>query len=214
LDYHHKEVLITIQSYIKKNSNSNLSFYLLAISAMMLLSCSSNNDKGEAGQKESIALVSDATVQIKKPDSSLAEDDHRMDSLLPGELSLVGDLVIDDSLLVNDPQYRTVSGVRIFAEVMPEFIGGVDSLMAYFGQNLVYPEWEKKAGIEGNAFVSFTVDENGKVVDPRVIRSVSGSRNFDSEVLRLMNEMPRWKPGKQNGKNVAVQMVLPIKFKL
>ena len=129
--------------------------------------------------------------------------------MLPDEFPIVGELVVDDSLLVSDP-----SGVRILAEVMPEFIGGFDSLIVYIKENLKYPEWEKKAKIQGNVFVSFTVDKDGKIIDPKILKSVVGAKNFDNEVLRLVNAMPKWKPGQEQGEKVAVQFVLPIKFAL
>jgi len=215
LDYHHEEILITIESYIKKNRNSNLSFYLLAIGTMMLLSCSSNGDKEKDLTNDSLTLMLNGGGPKFEESELYSENQNcKIDSLLPDEFALVGDLVVDDSLLINDPVNRTIDGVRILAEVMPEFIGGFDSLAVYIKKNLKYPEWEKRAEIQGNVFVSFTVDKDGKIINPKILKSVSGAKNFDNEVIRLIDEMPTWKPGQERGENVAVQFVLPIKFKL
>lgn len=210
LDYHHEEILITIESYLKKNKNSTLSFYLLAIGTTMLLGCSSNGDLEKTQTTDSLALTLAAEqTEFKEKGLNLENQKCGIDSSPPDELGLLGELVADDSLFVSDP-----NGVRILADVMPEFIGGIDSLMVYIKENLNYPEWEKKAKIQGNVFVSFTVDKEGKIINPNILKSVPGSKNFDNEVLRLISTMPKWKPGQEQEKKVAVQLVLPIKFKL
>lgn len=210
LDYHHEEILVTIESYIKKNKDSNLSFYLLAIGTMMLLSCSSSADKEGNETTDSLSLALNGRgAESTQKDLNHKNQNCKIDSLLPDEFPIVGELVADDSLLVSDP-----NGVRTFAEVMPEFIGGFDSLIVYIKDNLKYPEWEKKAKIQGNVFVSFTVDKDGKIIDPKILKSVVGAKNFDNEVVRLVNAMPKWKPGQEQGEDVAVKFVLPIKFAL
>lgn len=215
LDYHHEQVLLTIDSYIQKNKNSNISFYLLAIGTMLLLGCSTNNNKTNLQTNDSLVYFSND----KNGDLSRQIDSNhacKIDSLLPDEFELVGDIVFDDSLLVDDTTATIYgeNGVRILAEVMPEFIGGFDSLFIYIKENLKYPDWERKKEIEGNVFVTFIVDKDGKIQEPRILKSVEGARNFDNEVLRLIKEMPDWKPGQERGQNVAVQFTLPIKFRL
>ncbi len=99
-----------------------------------------------------------------------------------------------------------------FIEVMPEFIGGIDSLQHFMEENLEYPKWEEKKKIEGVVIVQFIVDKNGKVKNPSIIKSAT--KNLDREVLRVVDSMPDWTPGKQDGKNVNFQFTLPIKFEL
>ena len=105
------------------------------------------------------------------------------------------------------------SGPFVSVEFMPEFKGGIDSLSSFIKQNLIYPDWEKKNKIQGRVIVSFVVDKNGKIQSPEILRSVEGSKNFDNEVLRMINSMPLWIPGRSNRKNVDVQFTLPIHFK-
>lgn len=210
LNYHHKEILVTIESYIKKNRDSNLTFYFLAIGSIMLLGCSSNGSNNKDQVNDSLVFtLNGKEKKFNQKEVSHENGNCKIDSLLPEEFAVVGELVADDSLLNSD-----ANGVRILAEVMPEFSGGFDSLVVYIKENLKYPEWEKKAGIQGNVFVSFTVDKEGLIIDPKILKSVHGSKNFDTEVLRLIKAMPRWKPGQEQGKNVTVQFVLPIKFAL
>lgn len=215
LDYHHEEILVTIDSYIQKNKNSNVSFYLLTIGTMILLGCSRNDNQDKVQTIDSLTFALNGQSDGFK---NQKDSNHtcKIDSLLPDQFELVGDIVLDDSLVVNDTT-RTIygdNGVRIIVEVMPEFIGGFDSLYSYIKENLKYPDWEMKNRIEGNVFVSFIVDNEGKIREPRILKSVEGARNFDNEVLRLVKEMPDWKPGQELGQNVDVQFTIPIRFRL
>lgn len=97
-------------------------------------------------------------------------------------------------------------------EVMPEFLGGNEALFAYISKNIKYPEKAKKEKIQGKVFVSFVVEKNGKVSNVIILRGIGGG--CDEESLRVVSEMPDWKPGIQDGKPVRVQFSLPIKFAL
>lgn len=97
-----------------------------------------------------------------------------------------------------------------FVEQMPVFDG---DLPAFLSGNLKYPEEAKKNGTEGRVIVQFIIRKDGSVTDSEVIRS-SGAKSLDDEALRVVGQMPKWKPGKQQGKAVNVSYVLPITFKL
>ncbi len=97
-------------------------------------------------------------------------------------------------------------------EDMPEFPGGKQALMKFIAQNVNYPEVAQKDSIQGKVFVSFVVEKNGNVSNTRIARGVHPS--LDKEALRVISEMPQWKPGKQRGKAVNVEFTLPIKFAL
>jgi TonB family protein len=62
--------------------------------------------------------------------------------------------------------------------------------------------------------VKFTVTEEGKVINPAVVRGVNGAPNFNTEVLRIINKMPNWIPGENKGKKVKVYFTMPFKFRL
>lgn len=98
-------------------------------------------------------------------------------------------------------------------EQMPEFPGGSNGLMTYLRNSIIYPQEARDANIQGKCFVTFVVDSNGKIRDARVQKS-SGNEALDKESVSVVESMPRWTPGKQNGKNVAVQYTLPIMFRL
>ncbi|MFN7491912.1 MAG: TonB family protein [Cyclobacteriaceae bacterium] len=215
LDYHHQDMLVLIDSYIQKNKNSNLSFFLLTIGTITLLSCSTNNDLKHKQTLDSLTFVSSEQKSDFKESIESDTTNYEWDSPPSPEFALLGDIVLVDSLVTVDQENPQLENrVRVMAEVMPEFNGGIDSLYAYFNSKLKYPEWEKKQKIEGKVFVTFVVDADGKIKDPAIVRSVEGSKNFDEEVLRIIREMPDWKPGQDRGQNVAVQFTLPIMFRL
>ena len=97
-------------------------------------------------------------------------------------------------------------------EEMPQFPGGDSKRFAFFSQNLDYPQLAVENGIEGAVYVSFVVRSDGEITDSKVLRGIGGG--CDEEALRVISAMPRWTPGKQNGKNVDVLFNLPICFSL
>ena len=98
------------------------------------------------------------------------------------------------------------------AEMMPSFPGGDAALVKYLGQHINYPADAQEAGIQGRVLVRFTVGKDGAIRNARVIKGVHPS--LDREALRVVNSMPHWIPGKQDGKPVAVFFSLPITFRL
>ncbi len=97
-------------------------------------------------------------------------------------------------------------------EVMPEYPGGKDALMKYLSSNIKYPENARKKKISGKVFVSYVVEKNGSISNVKILRSVH--KELDAEAMRVIKEMPVWKPGTQRGKAVRVQYNLPIHFRL
>jgi TonB family protein len=95
-------------------------------------------------------------------------------------------------------------------EKMPEYQGGDIELMNFLKKNLIYPEAEKNKNIQGHVIVFFVVNTLGKIEQAKVLRSLSPE--CDKEVLRVINLMTNWIPGKQNGVPVSVRYTLPIKF--
>lgn len=97
-------------------------------------------------------------------------------------------------------------------EVMPEFPGGVDSLMTFLMRTIKYPKEAMDKGIQGRVVVRFVVEKDGQVSEPEILRSVFPV--FNEEALRVIRCMPKWKPGMQSGKVVRVFFTLPISFRL
>lgn len=97
-------------------------------------------------------------------------------------------------------------------EVDPEFPGGEEALYKYLAENIKYPEKAKNNKVEGRVYITFVIEKDGNVSDAKVLRSVN--EELDAEALRVINAMPKWKPGMQRGVPVRVQYNIPISFKL
>ena len=97
-------------------------------------------------------------------------------------------------------------------EEMPQYPGGPQALFEFLSQNVQYPKEAAKAGIHGRVIVTFVVEKDGSICESKVVKSVDPS--LDAEALRVINAMPNWKPGKQNGKEVRVKYTVPVAFML
>jgi len=102
------------------------------------------------------------------------------------------------------------SAVFTVVEDMPSFPGGENERIRFFSNNLRVPAEGVKEGLEGTVYVSFIVKEDGSITDAKILRGLG--KNYDDEVLRVINLMPRWLPGTQNGEAVAVKFNMPVKF--
>ena len=97
-------------------------------------------------------------------------------------------------------------------EQMPEFKGGMKSLMSYLTNNVKYPKEALDKSIQGRVVVQFIVNKDGTIVNPKVVRSVDPY--LDKEAIRVVMAMPKWKPGTQRGEPCNVKYTIPIMFRL
>lgn len=112
--------------------------------------------------------------------------------------------VVDDG--INENQ------VYLAVEQSPQFEGGLQAMYKFMSKNTKYPAKARRMGIEGTVFVEFIVDAKGLISDVKVIKGIDS--DCDKEAVRVMQMMPAWQPGKQNGRAVKVKYVLPFKFRL
>ena len=101
--------------------------------------------------------------------------------------------------------------VLSYAEVMPEFPGGMPEMIKFLQENMIYPEEMKENGIEGRIYVQFVVTKTGSIEEVTIAKGING---LNHEAIRLVKQMPNWKPGTNYGKQVNVKMVIPILFSL
>ncbi len=114
-----------------------------------------------------------------------------------------GDEIIEE--VIETPIFTVV-------EEMPTFPGGDESRIKFLTENIKYPQMAKESGIQGTVYVTFVIDERGRVADVKVLRGIGGG--CDEEAVRVVKMMPPWNAGKQSGKPVRVQFNMPIKFTL
>ncbi|MDR2917770.1 MAG: TonB family protein [Tannerella sp.] len=102
--------------------------------------------------------------------------------------------------------------IFMVVEKMPEFPGGQGELMSFIAKSIKYPVVAQENGIQGRVTCAFVVNKDGTIVDAEVVRGIDAS--LDKEALRVINSMPKWKPGEQRGKPVRVKYTVPINFRL
>ena len=130
------------------------------------------------------------------------------------------DLVIDQEeildytpdIVVPEIEEEVSDQPFLIVEDMPVPNGGYEAFYKYVGENLNYPSKALRLGLEGMVYVQFVVDEGGKVTNAIVLKGFQEDCN--NEALRVIEGSPTWSPGKQRGKEVKVQIVVPIRFAL
>ena len=142
----------------------------------------------------------------------IVEDEEEIENEIEIE-----DTESDEDLEIEEEEEVT-DEVFVIVEDMPRFQGCADDqctqmeIMKYIAKNTKYPPIAKENNITGRVFVSFVVDKTGKVTQVKVLRGVD--KYLDAEAVRVVQSMPKFKPGKQRGKTVSVQYSVPINFKL
>ncbi len=102
--------------------------------------------------------------------------------------------------------------IFVVVEDMPSYPGGMQECMRFLAQNMKYPVEAQKAGTQGRVILSFIVNKDGSISNVEVMRSVS--KELDAEAVRVVQSMPKWKPGKQRGQAVDVRFTMPVTFHL
>jgi len=121
-----------------------------------------------------------------------------------------------DVVAAPEPERAYVKQDEIYEIVdeQAEFPGGMDAMREYLKKNLMYPAIAKENGIQGKCYLRFVVNTDGSISDVRVLRGVAGCPECDKEATRVVKNMPNWKPGRMNGKDVKMYFTLPLGFKL
>jgi protein TonB len=104
-------------------------------------------------------------------------------------------------------------GVYSRADQMPEYPGGESALSNFVENHISYPQDAIDQNTEGTVIVSFVIDEKGKVANP-VVTGKSMASGLDNEAVKVVQQMPAWKPGMVKGKPVKTRLSLPVTFKL
>jgi len=163
------------------------------------------------------------TKQEKEPPPPEAPQSTTQLNIVEDEVDVEDEVVIDVTADENtevqeyepmpmEEEEKKEDKVFVVVEDQPEFPGGEKARMRYLRNNIEYPQLARESGIEGTVYVTFVVEKDGSITDVRVLRGIGGG--CDKEAIRVVKEMPKWKPGKQRGKPVRVQFNMPIRFTL
>ena len=100
----------------------------------------------------------------------------------------------------------------VIVEENPEYPGGDAARLSFLRSNIKYPQTAREIGIQGTVYLEFIVEKDGSITHVEILRGIGGG--CDEEAVRVTKMMPKWKPGKQRGKEVRVSFKMPIKFTL
>ncbi len=115
---------------------------------------------------------------------------------------------LDSTTIISSDTEDDIQELGFVYENMPEFPGGLDSLRIYLQSKISITQ---DSIIDGKVYVQFWIDKSGNVIDSKIIRGINSYQ--DNEALRVVNSMPKWKPGENNGEKRKVPFTIPIIFK-
>jgi len=116
--------------------------------------------------------------------------------------------------IMPEPKPETIESEQIYDVVAhsPEFTGGIEKMNQFISKNLNYPEEDLKNNIQGTVWIEFIVYKDGIIKNIKIVKGIN--ENLDNEGIRIIKQMPKWKPGEQQGKKVNVRYTMPIKFRI
>ena len=127
---------------------------------------------------------------------------------VPDELDIIEDVFVEEEPIVEEK----VDEIFEIVEESAKPVGGMKSFYKYIKKNIKYPNMARRTGLQGKVFVQFIVDKDGSLTDVRVIRCIGAG--CDDEAGRILEQSPKWEPGKQRGRPVKQRIVMPIRFLL
>ena len=159
-------------------------------------------------------MEDDAPEQVTKTQDEIAQSDAAVGAIDYDKGSDEAEHVLKttDKVVAEVPPATEVTKVWDVVEQMPSFKGGDQALLDWLHKNIHYPAIAEENGIQGRVVCTFVVERDGSITDIKVVRPIDPS--LDKEAVRVLKNMPKWIPGKQNGSSVRVKFTLPVTFKL
>ena len=208
--FNHSKLKKRITMMLKEKSNpwAKLKYLYILPVAAIAVTAFARPEISETAEELSAVKVNDLTAIVEAKAVKSTEEVVQVatalkDTAKPVEVKYIPVEVTEK--LQGTPVFEVV-------EQMPEYPGGIAASVEYIQKNMRYPEAAEKNGTQGRVTVQFIIDKEGNVTNPKVLRSVD--KDLDAEAIRLVGAMPKWKPGMQKGKAVAVKYTLPVVFKL
>lgn len=184
---------------IKKSNSIYYTLKLVLTLYFTLLICA--NGFSVQQQPKSTKKKVNSTKKARKP-IKIKEIDS---GTIPPKLKLIENP--EDTIVKNQPN------IIPYPDVQPEFPGGNEASQEYIRLNLKYPQNAIDLGIEGKVFVQFTVTNTGSITDVKVLKGISEG-GINEEAIRLVKNMPNWKPGLLNGVLVPAYVKIAILFQM
>jgi TonB family protein len=232
-DFHHNDIPLLVEALKKRPSNS--SFLIFALVCLNLVACGSENSTIKPNKVVSTSMelyqnpddTSHTTkgeigLSVEKPTNKKIIKPHKMTVDPIDEPVLVGEIGLEDpreqvqGMVVCEPpapEFEQKRAPEKFAEVMPEYVGGLSEMVKFIENNTVYPVAEREKNIQGTVYARVIINRDGAVSNPSILKGIKDHPDFDQEAMRVIGLMPHWKPGLNRGVPVDVEYTLPIQFK-
>lgn len=146
-----------------------------------------------------LSAQSNSTLQLSSPGKKTVE-------------VVAADVKPGSTVPLSTPERKKYEQVFTVVEKMPQYPGGDGELLKFIAMNIRYPKESQEKGEQGRVICAFVVGPDGSISDPEILRGVAPL--LDEEAVRVIHSMPRWAPGQQRGKAVAVKYTVPITFRL
>lgn len=158
-------------------------------------------------------------TQPKKPPKKQPKKTEKVE-VVEEEEDIENELTMSDMEIDEDSEFNFEGGeeqakedkVFMVVEDDPTFPGGQGKMMKYIQEHLEYPQMAREMDVQGTVHVSFVVQKDGSITDVKVLKGIGSG--CDKEAKRVVRNMPKWKPGKQRGRAVKVNVRIPIRFRL
>ncbi|MBD5262344.1 MAG: energy transducer TonB [Bacteroides sp.] len=165
-------------------------------------------------QVTQIAIVDDVKNEV------MDMEDQKEDNTARGVVNQEGSddadkfQAVQEAVIVKEPEPEKPKEEEIFqaVEQQAEFPGGTAALMKWLSSNIRYPEAAQQNDVQGRVIVKFVVEKDGSVSQAQIVKGVD--KDLDKEALRVVNKMPKWQAGKNNGVAVRSYFTLPVQFRL
>ena len=145
---------------------------------------------------------------IEVPDEEEIEEDILIDL----DITMNEEDVIEEIVSFTEPVEEVAEEIYQIVQEMPSPIGGLEAFYAYLNKNLKYPPHAARMNIQGRVFMAFVVEKDGSLTDITVMKGIGAG--CDEEAIRVLQNAPKWKPGKQRGVPVRVRYSFPFVFQL
>ena len=152
-----------------------------------------------------LKIKTDEIIEVPDEEEIEEEIDVNLD------IEITEETVIEEIVFEQPVEEEEIDELFTIVEENPAYVGGDIAFIKFVQSNLVYPKKARRMGLEGRVFVQFVVEKDGSLTNVTVLRGISGGCN--EEAIRVMQMSPKWLSGKQRGRSVRVQMVVPIIFK-
>ena len=186
---------------------TSLNIFVLGVALVVAQACGSkseqSNDTNAASETPALEITVDEKRALAEKKRAARAESRRIEL---------------EERIKTTPYYTDAQGNVVFnkAEVDPTYEGGEKAMMKYLNDNIVFPKEAEEKGLEGTVFVDFVIGANG-IVREVVVKDAPGEDvdpSFKTEAIRVVSSMPKWTPGKQNGKPIDVSYSLPVTFQI